>query len=195
MIDDINSIFNHFNKTTRYEIKKAKSFGLLTSIVQSEKIDNLFIDSLANEYLNFLNEKRLPIVDKNEFINTISNYNSNDNMIITIGLMNSKPMSWHVYIHDKKTARLLLSFSHFRDADDQPKNIFSILNRMQHFDDIVFFKENNFLVYDWGGIGFEDDLKTITQFKMGFGGVQKHYYYCIKGNTLFGKIAALFKKR
>lgn len=187
------AIVNEFSKTTKYEIRKSSNLNMFSVIKDSDQLSEQELSSMIDEYYIFLNEKHLPLTNKQELLSSIFLYRNKRALTVSYGFYEGNCLCWHVYIHDDTTTRLLYSFSHFR-SNDFPKNYYSILNRRMHFDDIKYFKDKGLNIYDWGGIGNDGQFKTISQFKTGFGGYSTHVYYCVKGKTFIGKIASMFKK-
>ena len=98
----------------------------------------------------------------------------------------------HAYLLDDtlKRVRLLHSASLFRnEKDNQLKAITGRANRLLHFNDMCFFKQHGFQIYDMGGYahGTSDEaLKRINQFKDSFGGIliQESDYLPVLGSAL-----------
>jgi lipid II:glycine glycyltransferase (peptidoglycan interpeptide bridge formation enzyme) len=70
-------------------------------------------------------------------------------------------------------------------------------NRLLHWDDICFFKNNGFLIYDMGGYSMDKDneeLQAINKFKEGFGGEIIKEYKSQIPQTFKGSIFLLCKK-
>jgi lipid II:glycine glycyltransferase (peptidoglycan interpeptide bridge formation enzyme) len=101
----------------------------------------------------------------------------------------------HAYFIVDNTVRLLHSCSLFRDTDDHEcQNLVGRANRLLHWDDILYFKRNNYLLYDFGGIyqGDRDKEKIqIAQFKNSFGGEIKCGYSYMQPVTFKGMLYLL----
>ncbi len=57
------------------------------------------------------------------------------------------------------------------------RSLVGMANRFLHFKDMTYFKDNNYMVYDFGGYAFEtndEQLKNINDFKDSFGGTLIH---------------------
>jgi hypothetical protein len=82
----------------------------------------------------------------------------------------------HAYLVDPSIlrARLLYSASqHLSSNVASERAIIGRMNRYLHFQDMLYFKELNYKVYDMGGYAYEtkdEVLQNINKFKDGFGG-------------------------
>ena len=101
----------------------------------------------------------------------------NPNILLTMACLGDEPVVMHSYIIDRedKRVRLLHSASDFRSlSTSQERAIIGRANRFLHYSDIIYFKNNGFFIYDFGGISLDkndaEQLK-ISEFKRGFGGV------------------------
>jgi len=87
----------------------------------------------------------------------------------------------HVYLVDKDEKLAYLYWSVSRQIAPEEKDVLGKLNRWLHWQDILWFKRNGFLIYDWGGAGEQPEVINITRFKQGFGGdafVRYHALVC-----------------
>jgi hypothetical protein len=151
-----------FDQNTTYEIRRAIKDGVIT---ETETDIQHFIDF----YNAFAITKHLPKLNK-DF------YRYQDRIIITKAIYNNQDIVMHSYLKDDslKRIRLLQSASLFRnETDTQLRAIIGRANRLLHFKDMCFFKEQGFEIYDLGGYaqGTSDKaLARINQFKDSFGG-------------------------
>jgi lipid II:glycine glycyltransferase (peptidoglycan interpeptide bridge formation enzyme) len=104
----------------------------------------------------------------------------------------------HAYITFNNRARLLHSASLFRKANDVSlKNLIGRVNRLLHWEDIKYFKENQYLIYDFGGIDNDStnqETQYINKFKMGFGGKVVKEYKSLIPVSLKGYLYLFYKK-
>ena len=80
-------------------------------------------------------------------------YINNDCFLLT--KINSDDINgacYHAYVYDNKYTRLLYSCSEFRSQDKEARNFIGRANKYLHWQDILFFKNNNLVCYDFGGI-------------------------------------------
>ena len=161
---DENLIFKEFSKGTKYEIKRALKESVNFSIFKKENN----ITNYLNYYNEFAKAKHLNLITLNEL-----NYYW-DNLTITHVKDNQgNILSIHSYLADKKLKRVRLfhSISLFRIIDNIDKNFIGRANRFLHWQDIIYFKNNNYKLYDMGGVALNNnDTSTIgiDKFKLGF---------------------------
>lgn len=131
-------------------------------------------------FINFYND-----FAKSKQLNQISNQSLNFNPVPIIrGVKNDQNqfLAIHVYVVDEKNtiARLLYSATN-SELFEENKALIGRANRLLHFNDILFFKNEGFERYDLGGYAHnttDNSLKGINKFKAGFGGeVRKVYNY------------------
>lgn len=156
-------IFADFSKNTQYEIRRAVRDG----IEFSESTD---VRRFVDFYNKFAKSKNRGIIGEND----IEIFK--ENIIFTMASHGGNTLVMHSYLIDGgKRARLLHSASDFRSfLTSQERAIVGRANRFLHYKDIIYFKKKNFTVYDLGGISIDendDDLKKISAFKIGFGGL------------------------
>jgi hypothetical protein len=159
------SIFDLFSSTVRNEIRRCEKENVTLSF--SEKIENFI-----SIYNSFAVIKDLPL----QSLSNMKTYE--DKLIITSVSLDGIILVVHSYLCDKdlKITRLLHSGS-CRFSDKVDKNMIARVNKYLHYQDIKYFKENNFSVYDWGGISSSEN--GIDKFKSSFGGkkiIQYNYY-------------------
>ncbi len=153
------------SKTMKYKIRRAKREGV---IFEKEK-NNLAIIPFYNEFAKTNNN--LTAIDT-KYIASI-----NPNLVVTKAVIGNEPLVMHGYIVDRKIGRvrLLFSASQPRSKVDADKNaLLGRANRFLHFEDMLYFKAENFDVYDFGGYAkdtTDQALQGINRFKDGFGGV------------------------
>jgi hypothetical protein len=108
------------------------------------------------------------------------------------------PLVWHSYYRDETHVRQLQSASFYREVQDPSlRTVIGRANRLHHWNDIRWFKEQGVSLFDMGGWyeGTEDDGKLrINQFKEEFGGVITKRFYSMVPMTARGQ-AFLFARR
>src|SRR5262249_37191050 len=123
-------------------------------------------------------------------------------MVVTKSVVGGESLSMHSYLvdRDRKRALLLHTASLFRNADDkQKRNKIGMANRLLHYRDMLFFKEQGCDIYDFGGYAKDtqdQDLININQFKEGFGGtiIEESHYTSI-ALALLRKASAIVKRQ
>ncbi len=99
---------------------------------------------------------------------------------------------YHTYLVGEKWARSLHSASLFRTIENLDSHLISSSNRLLHYEDMLYFKQQGYTTYDWGGAGLGEDVKNITEFKESFGGKEAYYYNGVQTNGLLAKLFFLF---
>lgn len=158
----ITAIEANFDKNTTYEIRRAVKDGVTTVMGTGIK---RFIDF----YNSFAITKGLKKLNK-EF------YKYKPHLFITKAVHEGQDLVMHAYIRDNSSqrVRLLHSASLFRNENDsQLRAVAGRANRLLHFEDICFFKQLGFKIYDLGGYAYNTsdiELLKINKFKDSFGG-------------------------
>lgn len=164
-------ILSQFNKTTQYQIKR--------SIRQGVKFE---IEPDLNAFISFYNDfaktKNLSLL-KGPNLTPLKN-----NLFISKAIYEDKYIVMHANIIDPEIKRVQLfnSASHFRTYSDNDERAFlGRVNRFLHFMDMMYAKEMNMLVYDFGGYSLntkDEVLQNINKFKDSFRGrLQKECNY------------------
>jgi len=169
---NIDDIFNNIKKNTKYEINRAKREGVKFAIHND-------IEYFINYYNKFANLKGLSSLRLEDF------KSMTNNLIITKALSEDENIYiMHSYLCDEESGivRLLHSASFYETDDNKISKRVGMANRMLHFDDVVYFKEQGYKIYDFGGYAnntTDKHLQNINDFKAAFGGNtinQSHYY-------------------
>ena len=174
----IESIRNNFRGKLNWYINKASKVSFEYSLNKLEV--NKDLNSLISEYNLFAKNKNIPPMSSKLF----KSYVKTGNVILTNILYNNSSLIKHVYLLSNSRTILLYSFNVMGiDIDTQFR---SMANRYLHFLDIQYFKNENFTVYDLGGISSNQE-DALRQFKLSFGGeIEEQYGYTInKGLYLY----------
>ncbi|MDR2408286.1 MAG: peptidoglycan bridge formation glycyltransferase FemA/FemB family protein, partial [Bacteroidales bacterium] len=166
-------IFSKIERGTRYEINRCRSKDNIT-IKTLDSASNK--ESFYQIYDEFAVSKSLPRIRKNEVDLLIKN-----NMyIIRSCVYDNKKIVYHTYITSGRRVRLAASISFLKASDDNKfRNLIGRANRLLHWDDILYFKNNGYTIYDFGGIGIDAtnrEVSGINKFKEGFGGIPVKEY-------------------
>lgn len=157
-------LLSDLTPNTRYEINRAKKENILFEI---ETDTGRFID-FFNAFASLKGINRIP---RNYYMAKSGCF------VITKSICGDEILSMHSYIIDKKSkiVRLLQSASLYRQINNVKKRaLIGMSNRYLHFMDMMFFKSNGILKYDFGGYAFncsDSDMININNFKKGFGGI------------------------
>jgi len=190
---EVEDIFNSFNATVRNEVRRAEREGVECEYYTSSDLkDNReVLDSFAEMYNEMYREKGISCVLE---LNSIDAYIKKDCFLLTTAILDGKPCVYHSYIVGDGKARLLHSCSEFRVVDKNTKNSIGRANRLLHFQDMNYLKNEGITEYDWGGITSFDQPNGIDKFKIGFGGVPVSYYNFVIDLTFMAKIGSIYKK-
>lgn len=181
-------ILSRFHKSVKYKIRRAERAGIDTIMYTSTDLleDYSTVTEFCKLYNQFLKTKNLPGKCN---INAINAYLKANTLFITCARHNGKNLVYHASVGDGNIIRLIYSASLFRLLrDSDGKLIIGEANRLLHRDEILFFKKMGYSTYDWGGISTGEEVKSIAEFKLSFGGDLIEIYNCIIPCTLIGKI-------
>ncbi len=169
LIDISSDIFiDSFSRSTQYDIRKAK----LENIICETSNDKDSFIAIYNSFLSIrkisgakISEKELSIYG-DAFIIRKAYINANETLV------------FHSYIYDSniKRVRLLHSVSNNFDITKMPedKALIGRANKLLHYNDMLYFKEQGCLTYDFGGYAYNTNNKSligINSFKDSFGGL------------------------
>lgn len=158
-IEEINA---DIDKNTIYEVRRATKDGSQFRVCSS-----------SGEFLAFYNafarDKKLKQISKD-------NISPEENIVITEAIVDNVTKVMHAYLVDSAIHRTRLLYSasqHLSSTSTSERAIIGRMNRYLHLQDMLYFKELNYKVYDMGGYAFEtkdEALLNINKFKDGFGG-------------------------
>lgn len=168
-------ILGQMRKNTRYEIRRAINRDKLhTAMITAPLEDD--VKEYIEYYNKFAESKRM------HHINSLRvRALTEQNMYAITKCLDSEDtiLAEHAYYLDKKEKKVMLatSASLFRENEaSECRKLIGRANRMLHYKDLLAFKELGYEVYDYGGIGdYNDELKAIADFKLGFGGDVRTY--------------------
>lgn len=184
------AIFSRFEKNTKYEINRAMNKdGIVIETLNAKTDRKTFYDF----YNQFALTKNRESIDTRETDLLIDN-----NMFsIRVASLDSRHLVFHSYTAANKRARLMHSASLFREADDNAyRNLIGRANRLLHWEDIRYFKNQGYAIYDLGGVAMDKSNiqgQTINKFKECFGGTLVKEYKTWVPVTLKGWALVGFK--
>ena len=151
----IEEIHAGFSTTLKYEIKKA----------ESEKVQCYFNNDrkgFITFYNDFAKSKNLDTLDTNR-----SDEYGGDIWKASYAVLNGQILAAHSYLEDKESGIVRLMESGSMRLNDQydPKQI-GQANKLLHYHDIKYYKQQGLSYYDFGGW---DDLPGLLKFKQAFG--------------------------
>ncbi len=175
LLRSADEIISQMRKNTRYEIRRAINRDKLqTTVITAPLKDDVaeyiaYYDKFADsKKMHHINSKKIKALTEQSMYAITKCLDSEDNVLAE-----------HAYYLDKKDKRIMLatSASLFRENENpEYRNLIGRANRMLHYKDLLAFKELGYEVYDYGGIGdYNEELKAIAEFKLGFGGDVRTY--------------------
>ena len=195
LLEDMDSIQKKIKKNGRYEIRRAKREGFNVVVIPSQIVleQKNILKRIANRHSHMFAQKGLKRKDEYPIMYAAAEAN-----MLTVSVCTTKTGKecvYHVYITGTGRARLLHSISVYRDANNaEERNAIGRANRLSHFEDMIWFKEHGFSVYDWGGYS-NGRLAGIDDFKASFGGRIENRYSFILSRSLLGHLLGFVLKR
>lgn len=181
------------SKSCGYEIRRAYREDIKV-FQKKDDIDTVLLDDYLETYMEFLDEKQLPKKEKSELLDLLMNLYNSKGLVITYACKENQVLTYHSYVVDGKTARLLHSISLYRTFSSDNRSLIGYANRLLHFEDMLFFKNQGYKLYDWGGISDDPEILNITRFKKAFGGTEEKRYFYKKPVTIKAKIVVKIKR-
>lgn len=165
--ENMDVLYSSIKKNVRYEIKRAGERDNLNFEIENNL--DLFIDF----YNSFSETKPINSISKENLLEV------GKNNIKCFKVKQDKDLlAMHLYICDSNRARLFLSATTTKNID---KNLIARANKFLHWEELKYFKEKSYKIYDMGGCRVDENEKAITgigKFKQSFGGivVYEHQY-------------------
>ena len=133
----------------------------------------------------------------NQCLNTneLIGYALSNRLIVSCASIDGKTVVYHSYIFDDKNCRLLHSCSDFRTGDSSERNSIGRANKYLHWMDILSFKREGLIKYDWGGVASFEKPNGIDMFKEAFGGDRISYYNIYVPKTIRRKLYIIVVKK
>ena len=189
---DEEALFKKNSKTCRYEINRAKKSDVFVRHIDSSELkkDPEILKNFENDYYSFIKEKNIDDTYNKEAVNS---YIDSETFCLTLTEMENGIKIWHSYIYDDKNARLMYSVSNFR-SEKKIQALAGMVNRLQHWQDMLTFKNCGVTHYDWGGVPDFEFNDGIAKFKKSFGGDPLKTKTYIIASSFIGKIVVLAMK-
>lgn len=192
-------LLDRIKKNCKYEIRRAAREGAYYKMVRSDELlqDKQLVDHFEITYNNMFSAKKVPGYTFNRSM--INNGIKSGNIFISTctPLDRLELVVYHAYLCDEERTMLLYSASPLWSKEDKNSaNIIGRINKYAHWQDIKWFKDNEYKIYEWGGIHSTSNPNGIDKFKMEFGGELVSYFNYTIPRSILGKIYAfLVKKR
>ncbi|MGH7907920.1 MAG: hypothetical protein ACREP6_14950 [Candidatus Binataceae bacterium] len=183
-------LMNKIARHTRHEIRMARKLG---DRIRVERNGENAARSFLAVYNDFARSKDGVWPISQAVLDRYSNYAD-----IVVAYLDQEPAVVNLLLRDPEAARVreMLTASKRLQVDDKKTyRTMGNLSRLMHWENMCFYKEAGFEMYDWGGIRESNDNDGITEYKMSFGGdtVKENTYLCA-GSPAVGKLVlALFE--
>lgn len=191
----IEEILQGATKTIKYEVNKCEKEDVIVNFYTASNlsgVDKNIVDEFENAYLDFAKSINVKMVTDAYQRSKIDNEIANNNIMLSKAEKDGVDI-YHVYFCGDKEACLCYSVSNYRD-DNSKRNLAGRMNKLLHVKDMEWFKNNGYLLYDWGNISSSENPNGIDKFKISFGGDVVTLYNTFVGNTLKGKLLLLAYK-
>lgn len=170
-----------FNKSTRYEVRRAVRENLTVGTVEDAAVFSEFYNGFAASK----GHAPLNAADLRRYW---------PHVVVLQAMRENEPLVMHAYLIDRDAGRglMLHSASQFRNLDDnETRRLVGRANRFLHHQAMLWMREQGLRTYDFGGyaLGTTDpQLKAINYFKDNFGGelVEESNYASIALTLLRG---------
>ena len=191
---DKKTITSGYNKTTRYQIRRARDRDDLTCLI-SFTPDRKLIDEFILFY-DRVSAHREPTPCDFEYFSSLSK----EKMLILSAVSDKSGtvLARHALILASDRARLYKSASLDAGENKEKRALIGRANRLLHAEEIIHCKDAGLSLYDFGGISLSKSnrkLQGIDRFKMGFGGAIVTEFHCYVPMTILGWIASLYLRK
>jgi hypothetical protein len=168
----VESLFKAMDSTCRRQIRRGEKLGSRVSIERNgtngrrDFLDLLFALARNKDHVATISPKRLALFG--------------EAADVFVAYLDGKPYSAHLMLSDREAGRARLLYSAGRRLEDAALARTSAdLNRLLHWHEMQFYREEGFRTYDFGGIT-QEATDGIARFKISFGGtiVNEHVYLC-----------------
>jgi hypothetical protein len=184
---DVEALLSRFNETTRYQIRRAERL-LAEDNRYTVCAPGVWLEQQKRVLCSFLAYKN---IDPWVSAHGLENYPLEPFLLTSSVDFEGISLVVHSYLVDKqeKLAWLHWSASQIDTAVD--RKVIGWLNRFLHWRDIVWFRDNGYVQYDWGGAGRSPEVANITRFKIGFGGMPAKRYHALVAHRLLAPALGL----
>ncbi|MCF6138727.1 hypothetical protein [Pseudalkalibacillus berkeleyi] len=176
---------SEMNRSTRYQVNRAVRDNVKVEIIEIPS--DIDIQSFGVFFNEFAKEKKIGSCNISKLI---SLRDKNQLVITRVTDENGRLLSSHGYSTDGVKACMIYSCSARLLDDSIDKSIIGRANRHLHWQDMMYFKDQGYQIYDFCGLTQEDndEEKNIDYFKKGFGGEEVIEYKCYEAKSLLGTL-------
>lgn len=183
LVEDADVIFSRFSTTTRKDIKRAERAGIECCFFND-------IDRFVDFYNSFAKIKNIPGTSRQR-MEEMGEY-----LKMSCALLNGQLLQVHSYLIDNEL-KIVGGYSSasLRFDSTVDYSLVSKANKLLHYKDMLYFKDQGFRLYDFGGYTentTDESLIGINEFKLSFGGqkteslnIVSFNYYILKGIRKF----------
>lgn len=180
------------NRTTRYQINKGSRDNLTIKVISDPDLND--IKEYAAFFDPFAKEKKI----KQCRLDKLQSAALNKMLVITyVHHKDGRKLAGHAYITNQKRALMFYSCSGRFANSDIPGICVSRANRYLHWQNILYFKNLGYEIYDFMGLTIDPDniaQQNINKFKRGFGGIETVEYQSFIPQNLKGKLLIVLLK-
>jgi len=190
------ALWNALSKENRYEVRRARARdGVEIEIYHHPTEAQL--QEFVHYYSAFAQSKGLSRFDKGTQ-RLLGLYRQAGRLVFGVIDRDEQRLVQHVYyVGPGDTCRLLYSASLFREREDSAfRALVGRANRLLHWEEMCWFREQEYRRFDWGGwhAGADPAMLRINDFKESFGGTVTPVYFGIVGVTVAGRLMLRIKQ-
>ena len=180
---DESELLKEMNKTTRRQVRRGEELELEHIVIENPTDQDLL--EFQNFYNDFAKDKKTHSCNFYH-MKTMKLLRDTKSLLITYMKDSKNILCYRVYIIDDKVAMNLYSASTFRKIDNPEfKKMMSQANRFLTWTSILWFKKNDYELYDFGSLTNDENIR---RFKVGFGGEIIPVYFGYRAGTITGFI-------
>jgi hypothetical protein len=182
-------IYSSFNRQNKQKIKRAEREGYHHEVLLSPN-DNE-VQTYIDFFQAFASWKGIQMLPEDRFKKAA------EAGVISITWMRDdhlNPLCGHAYLHDGNSVIMIHSASHRDGKDSSLRNTIGRANRLLHWKNILFYRDNGIKWYDFSGIFIdptEQQEKNINEFKRGFGGQEVNELKIFQAHSIKGQLLLL----
>lgn len=178
-------IFSRIDKKFRYEIRRGEK-----EMIQTRQLDGMEICrdfSILNRFRECFDEMISKKGLKQRFnVEVLRKYARRGILHVSVAYLDGDPAVYHSYVDDGRRVRCWHSCSIREDSGES--RAIGRANRLLHWNDIRYFKDRGFTLYDWGGIFDLGLTNGIDHFKASFGGIPETRYRFVIAVSPLGRL-------
>jgi hypothetical protein len=179
------AIAARFEESCRRQIRRAeRDDGLRYELVAQPAAR---LEEFAAFYDVFARQKGLWLVDRHWLEQAVEARQ----LALSCVSRDGERLVWHAHLTAGRIVQLAHSASLYRNLSAEQRTLIARANRWLHWQDMLAFKAEGALHYDWGGMFADESTPEragINRFKRGFGGAPALAYECTLPVTLRGRL-------